>query len=133
MGIVEQLSRAMLERVMPADLIQPHFGVMNHLVRVADGRTPLHLARAFQVPDTSMTHRLAGLVARGLVEDRPNPEDGRSERICLTDAGRTFRADTIAALRPSLGPLLAAFPPDRAAALLPDLDALRRVLDAARD
>jgi DNA-binding MarR family transcriptional regulator len=102
-------------------------------VRVADGRTPLHLARAFQVPDTSMTHRLAGLVARGLVEDRPNLEDGRSEQICLTDAGRTFRADTSAALRPSLGPLLAAFPPDRATALLPDLDALRRVLDGARD
>jgi DNA-binding MarR family transcriptional regulator len=132
-AIIEQLSRAMLESVMPPGLIQPHFAVLNHLVRVADGRTPLDLARAFQVPKTTMTHTLAGLVARGFVEERPNPDDGRSKRIWLTDAGRAFREATIAALRPTLGPLLAAYPPDRAAALLPDLEALRRVLDAARD
>jgi len=132
-AILEQLSRAMLEQVMPPGLIQPHFGVLNHLVRVADGRTPLDLARAFQVPKTTMTHTLAGLVARGLVEERPNPEDGRSKRIWLTPAGRAFRADVIGALGPLLAPLAVAFSPDRAAALLPDLEALRRVLDAARE
>ena len=132
-AIIEQLSRAMLERVMPPGLIQPHFAVLNHLVRVVDGRTPLEIARAFQVPKTTMTHTLAGLVARGLVEERPNPDDGRSKRIWLTDAGRAFREETIAALRPAFGPLLAAFPPEQAATLLPDLEALRRVLDAARD
>ena len=132
-AIIEQLSRAMLESVMPPGLIQPHFAVLNHLTRVADGRTPLDLARAFQVPKTSMTHTLAGLVARGFVEERPNPDDGRSKRIWLTDAGRAFRETTIAALHPTFAPLLAGFPPDRAAALLPDLEALRRVLDTARD
>lgn len=132
-AIIEQLSRAMLERALPDGMIQPHFGVLNHLVRVADGRTPLELARAFQVPKTTMTHTLAGLVARGLVAERPNPGDGRSKRIWLTPAGRAFRDEVIADLGPVLAPLAAGFAPGRAAALLPDLEALRRVLDAARD
>ncbi len=132
-AILEQLSRAMLERVLPDGMIQPHFGVLNHLVRVADGRTPLELARAFQVPKTTMTHTLAGLVARGLVAERPNPDDGRSKRIWLTPAGRAFREDMIAALRPAMAPLAQGFAPDRAAALLPGLEDLRRVLDAARE
>jgi DNA-binding MarR family transcriptional regulator len=132
-AILEQLSRAMLERVLPDGMIQPHFAVVNHLVRVADGRTPLELARAFQVPKTTMTHTLAGLVARGLVAERPNPGDGRSKRIWLTPAGRTFRDSVIADLRPAMAPLAHGFALPRAAALLPDLEDLRRVLDAARD
>jgi DNA-binding MarR family transcriptional regulator len=127
-AILEQLSRAMLERVLPDGMIQPHFGVLNHLVRVADGRTPLELARAFQVPKTTMTHTLAGLV-----EERPNPGDGRSKRIWLTPAGRAFRDTVIADLRPAMAPLADGFALPRAAALLPDLEDLRRVLDAARD
>ena len=132
-AIIEQLSRAMLERVLPDGMIQPHFGVLNHLVRVADGRTPVELARAFQVPKTSMTHTLAGLVARGLVVERPNPDDGRSKRIWLTPAGRAFRDTVIADLRPAMAPIARGFASDRVAALVPDLEALRRVLDAARD
>ena len=57
-GIIEQLSRAVLEARLPDGLIAPHFTVLNHLVRVKDGQTPVHMARAFQVPKTSMTHTL---------------------------------------------------------------------------
>ena len=47
-----------------------------------------------------MTHTLAGLEKRGLVEMRPNPEDGRSKRVWLTPAGRTFRDRTIRQMGP---------------------------------
>ena len=131
-GIIEQLSRALLEARLPAGLIAPHFTVLNHLTRVADGRMPLELARAFQVSKTTMTHTLAGLVRHGLVEMRPNPDDGRSKQVWLTEAGRQTRARTIAALGPDLAWLSDAFPPDRAAALMPDLTRLRQILDAGR-
>jgi DNA-binding MarR family transcriptional regulator len=131
-AIVEQLSRALLEARLPPPLIAPHFAVLNHLVRVRDGRTPLELAGAFQVPKTTMTHTLAGLAQAGLVEARPHPEDGRSKQVFLTEAGRRVRKDAIAALAPEMTSIAEGFPPERVEAVLPALADLRRLLDARR-
>ncbi|WP_147111501.1 MarR family winged helix-turn-helix transcriptional regulator [Tateyamaria sp. syn59] len=132
-GIIEQLSRAILEARLPYGLIAPHFTVLNHLTRVSDGRTPMEMARAFQVPKTSMTHTLKGLEEHGLVEMRPNPEDGRSKRVWLTDKGREVRADTIAALGPEFAKLAEDFDVARLVEIRPVLTELREYLDAARD
>lgn len=133
-GIIEQLSRTMFQERLPEGLTVPHFAVVNHLVRVADGRTPMQLATAFQVPKTTMTHTLAGLAGRGLVELRPNPRDGRSKRAWLTDAGRRFREGAVAALGPDLEEVARhALPPEEARAILPALVRLREWLDARRD
>jgi DNA-binding MarR family transcriptional regulator len=133
MGIIEQLARALLEARLPDGLITPHFTVLNHLVRVQDGRTPLDLARAFQVPKTTMTHTLAGLEGLGLVEMRPNPDDKRSKQVWLTEAGRRLREGTIAALIPEFADLAREFPAERVAAVLPALIELRQIMDARRD
>jgi DNA-binding MarR family transcriptional regulator len=132
-GIIEQLSRALLESRLPDGLIAPHFTVLNHLTRLGDGRTPVEIARAFQVPKTSMTHTLAGLERRGLVEMRPNPDDGRSKRVWLTAAGRALRLQVIAALEPEFARLRAGIDTDRLSAVLPALAELRAFLDADRD
>ena len=132
-AIIEQLSRAMFQARLPDGVGVPHFAVLNHLVRVADGRTPVQLASAFQVPKTTMTHTLGGLVRRGLVELRPNPRDGRSKRVWLTEEGRAFRAEAIAALDPDLADMARAFGPDELEAVLPRLRRLRQWLDARRE
>jgi DNA-binding MarR family transcriptional regulator len=132
-GIIEQLSRAILEARLPHGLIAPHFTVLNHLCRVADGRTPMEMARAFQVPKTSMTHTLKGLESHGLVELRPNAEDGRSKRVWLTQAGRALRDQAIADLGPEFAKLARGFDMDRLVAIQPVLSDLRQYLDAARD
>lgn len=132
-GIIEQLSRAILEARLPHGLIAPHFAVLNHLTRVSDGRTPMEMARAFQVPKTTMTHTLKGLEQHGLVETRPNPEDGRSKRVWLTGKGRGVRADTIAALGPDFAKLADEFDVSQLVEIRPVLTALREYLDAARD
>ena len=132
-GIIEQLSRTLLESKLPTGLIAPHFSVLNHLVRVADGRTPVELARAFQVPKTSMTHTLAGLEKRGFVMVRPNPNDGRSKCVWLTDAGRQLRDDVIAALAPELQAVAAGLDAPRLLSILPVLTELRVFLDERRN
>ncbi len=132
-AIIEQLARAMFEARLPPGVTVPHFSVVSHLSRVADGRTPLELARAFQVPKTSMTNTLAGLERRGLVETRPNPEDGRSKRVWLTPAGRAFRDAAIEALGPDLAAIDAGLDGARLAAMLPELMRLREWLDRRRD
>jgi DNA-binding MarR family transcriptional regulator len=132
-GIVEQLARAMFEARLPEGMLVTHFSVLNHLVRVGDGPTPLALARAFQTPKTSMTHTLAGLERHGLVDIRPNPRDKRSKCVFITDAGRRFREDAITALAPDLAEIAEAFPVGEIEPVLEKLTALRVWMDARRD
>lgn len=105
--------------------------MLNHLVRLGDGKTPL--ARAFQAPKTTMTRTPAGLDTAGLIRFAPNPKDGRSKCVMLTDAGWAFRDQAIARLAPDLGALAGVVPPDRLAAALPLLAKVRAWLDHARD
>ncbi len=132
-GIIEQLSRAFLEAQLPDGIIAPHFSVLNHLIRVRDGQTPLVLARAFQVPKTTMTHTLGGLQKHGLVDIRPNPKDARSKCVWITDAGRTLREETIVALAPDLRAVAEVVSPTDLDRVLPILEKLRQYLDQARD
>lgn len=132
-GIIGQLSRAILEEKLPKGLLEPHFAILNHLIRVADGRTPVELARAFQVPKTTMTHSVGVLERHGLVAVRPNPNDGRSKCVWITDEGRALRDRTIGALAPEFAELMAGLDMDRLMEILPALTELRIFLDAHRN
>ncbi len=132
-GIIAQLSRALLESRLSGGLTQQHFGVLNHLVRLGDGRTPMEVARAFQVPKTSMSHTLAGLEERELIRMVPNPADGRGKLIYLTDHGRKLREDAINAIAPDIIAMIPQFSAEDAGAILPLLKKLRALLDSARD
>jgi len=132
-GIIEQLSRALMEARLPDGFLISHFTVLNHLIRVKDGQTPLVLARAFQVPKTTMTHTLAGLEKAGLVEMRPNPGDKRSKCVWITPHGRAFRDQAIAGLVPDVQRLSGRIDAQRLAKLVPALAEVRKVLDSDRD
>lgn len=132
-AIIEQLSRTLLEARLPEGLIAPHFTVLNHLIRLGDGRALIDMARAFQVPKTSMTHTVKVLVARGLVEVRANPEDGRSKLVWLTEAGRAVRNQAIADLAPDFARLAESFDTTRLLDALPVLRDLRIYLDEDRN
>jgi DNA-binding MarR family transcriptional regulator len=129
-AIIEQLARNALERALPDGLRQPHFALLNHLVRLGDGKSPVALARAFQTAKAAMTNTLQRLESRGLVRVEPDPEDGRGKRVFLTDAGREMRERAIAAVGPMIADIGSVLP--EAEALLPALRRLRAHLDAAR-
>lgn len=132
-GIIEQLSRARLEAGLPDGMIAPHFAVLNHLINRGDGAVPINMARAFQVPKTSMTHTLKGLAAHGYVELRDNPKDGRSKTVWLTDKGRQMREETIGTLAQGSAQMIEALGYDDIVAILPMLVRIREHLDAARE
>jgi DNA-binding MarR family transcriptional regulator len=132
-SIIEQLSRARLEARLPDGLIAPHFAVLNHLINRGDGSVPIDMARAFQVPKTSMTHTLKGLAAKGYVALRDNPRDGRSKTVWLTDKGRQLREETIDVMAQGFGPMMQALDIEQITDMLPVLVGLREYLDAARD
>jgi DNA-binding MarR family transcriptional regulator len=132
-AIISQLSGRLLEAKLPQGFLVSHFAVLNHLVRLGDGRTPLAIARAFQVPKATMTHTLAGLADAGLVRLMPNPEDGRSKRVLLTEKGRHFRDQAIARMRPDLDRIAQHVDAGAIAKALPLLAEMRSYLDAARE
>ncbi len=132
-GIIEQLARNSFERVLPHGLKVSRFAVLNHFVRLGGEKSPAELARAFQVTKGAMTNTLQRLQAAGLVAVRPNPEDGRSKLVSITDAGRRARDESVAAVGPLLAELEGEFSEAEFAAALPFLERLRATLDAARD
>jgi DNA-binding MarR family transcriptional regulator len=131
-GIIEQLARNRFERDQPDGLKLPHFVVLNHLVRLGDGRAPAQLARAFQLGKPAMTNTLQRLEARGFIRVEPDARDGRAKRVFLTPAGRARRDAAVVSATASLAPLAAGLPAPPESAL-PLLRALRMALDAARD
>lgn len=132
-GVLAQLSRALFEARLPEGFTLSQFTVLNHLIRVNDGRTPLELARAFQVPKTSMTHSLAVLERHGLVRMAANARDGRSKCVWITEDGRAFRQAALTGMVPDMAAIAARFPAARVGEVLPVLSDLRRIMDAMRD
>ncbi len=132
-GIIAQLSRAAFEAAQSDGLTLPQFTVLNHMVRLGEGRAPLDLARAFQAPKASLTNTLSGLERRGLIEARPNPKDGRGKLIYLTAAGRARREAAIDSMGPVIAALASPRPADGPDALIQPLAEIRRRLDEMRD
>ena len=130
---IDQLARAAMNAKLPNGFLTSHFGVLNHLMNVQDGRTPLELARAFQVPKTTMTHTLFGLEKHSLVGFRSHPKDGRSKCVWIKDAGRDFIGQAFFDLAPEVTETLSHLSADRVSALVNDLAHIRKLLDEARD
>ncbi len=132
-GIINQLASALFEARLPSGIVVSQFSVLNHLIRVKDGRTPLELSRAFQVPKTTITHSLAVLSRHGLIRMSSNPRDGRSKCVWITHEGRAFRDAAIASLTPDMREISARFPAPLIDDLLSALTRLRQIMDEMRE
>lgn len=133
-AIIEHLSRTAAERVLPEGLSLAGFTVLNHMVRLGhERRAPAQIASAVQVTKGAMTGTLKRLEAGGWVRVEPDPDDGRGKTVTVTPAGKAVREAAIANLGPLFGELLGEVDLEMLAAVLPTLQHVRRVLDAARD
>ncbi len=132
-GIIQQLSTTAFNRKMPDGLHVSHFAILNHLMRLGDGKTPQSISDAFQVTKGTMTHTLGALSKRNLIAIQPHPSDGRSKLVFLTDAGRSFHKDAIESLNPLIDLLSRNVDLDTITRMLPDLQAIRETLDNNRD
>jgi DNA-binding MarR family transcriptional regulator len=131
-NILAQLSSAMLARILPDGVHPSHFAIINHLVRLGDGRTPVRIASALQVTKATMSHSLDVLEARGFVRLAASPTDMRSKLVWLTDDGRAFREAAIDATTAAFGRLFGPDDIEAMQAALPVLRAIRKTLDDER-
>lgn len=132
-GIINQLSTSRFARVLAPALNPSEFGVLNHFVRMGDGKSPTYLARAFQMTKPSMTAILRNLERKGYVEIVGSEDDRRRKIVSITKSGRAARQAGVKAVAPLAEMLVKEIDIARLAKILPDLQALREVLDAERN
>ena len=118
---------------MPEGLHVSHFSVLNHMIRLGEGKTPLALASAFQVTKGTMTNTLNVLSRHGFIDIRPNTTDGRSKLVFLTEAGRNFHRRAIESLNPVMHALEGELDFTAMHDMLPELRRIRELLDNNRD
>ena len=106
-GIISQLSGNLAGRLLAPALNLSQFTVLNHFARLGGERSLVQLAGAMQVTKAAMTNTVARLQAKGLLQVRPDPADGRGKLVSLTHAGLAARQAAVRQLGQGLAPLAA--------------------------
>ena len=127
--MADQLARNRISKVLPKGMELSHFGVLNHLARVGDERTPAQLAKAFHVTRGAMTNTLARLEWAGHNHIRPDWDDARRKLVTISPAGRAARDAAVQAVTPLIGEVVTALGPTRVKAVLPVLREMRTRLE----
>lgn len=127
--MADQLARNRITRVLPKGMELSHFGVLNHLARLGDERTPAQLARAFHVTRGAMTNTLARLEWAGHIHIRPDWDDARQKFVAISPAGRAARDAAVQSVAPLIADVVQSLGADRVRAVLPVLRELRRRLE----
>ena len=78
--------RILQHRLAPTGIQPYQLGLVTH-IRHAQPVTPTEISAASGVPPTTLRDNVQRLVDRGLVERRPNPNDGRSYFLVVTERG----------------------------------------------
>ncbi len=127
--MADQLARNRISKVLPKGMELSHFGVLNHLARLNEERTPAQLARSFHVTRGAMTNTLAKLEWAGHVHIRPDWDDARRKFVAISPSGRAARDAAVQAVAPLIGEVVQSLGADRVRALLPVLREMRTRLE----
>src|SRR5687767_7148026 len=85
---VSQRLGAYLDRALEGTGVRPAEYAVYSLMLEAGPRTPSELAAMLGMPPSTLSTYLAAMLGRGDARRIPNPSDGRSVRVVLTDRGR---------------------------------------------
>lgn len=128
--VAARLAKVVERSLGEADISLPQYRLLVYLSERSEAASVLADALAVRPP--SVTALVDGLVARGLVERRPDVVDRRRVTHALTDEGRRTLEAADEAVVAALHVLLAAVPAARRRRALEGLDAWGEALDAAR-
>ncbi|TGD43207.1 MarR family transcriptional regulator [Pseudotabrizicola sediminis] len=127
--MADQLARNRISKVLPKGMELSHFGVLNHLARLNEERTPAQLARSFHVTRGAMTNTLAKLEWAGHVHIRPDWDDARRKFVAISPSGRSARDAAVQSVAPLIAEVVQSLGAERVRALLPVLREMRTRLE----
>jgi MarR family transcriptional regulator for hemolysin len=132
-GIINQLAQNMFQARMPDDMTVAQFTVLNHLLRLDVEQTISELASAIQVTQPTMSSTVRKLEDKGLVTLEHDPDDRRTRRVRVTEAGIRMRKTATDQLAPMIRQVRADMPITVWQNILPELSRIRKYLDETRD
>jgi DNA-binding MarR family transcriptional regulator len=121
--VFQKVERASADHLRCRDLSMAQFDMLAH-VGAAEGSTQQELADSLLVTKGNVCQLIDRMEKSGLLVRK---QDGRSNRLFLTDAGRELFADVVPEHEQGIAGMLSALTPDEQAQLL----ALLRKLDHA--
>lgn len=88
-GIIDQLATTQMRHFLEGtDVPPPQFSLLNHFShRPKEGKTVTKIAWAMQQPQPGITKTIAKMVRKGFLVEEPNPEDGRSKILFVSEKG----------------------------------------------
>jgi DNA-binding MarR family transcriptional regulator len=89
------ISRRYEEALRPVDLKPGQFSILAALLDAGDGLPIGRVAEVLGMDRTTLNRNLRPLERRGVVESAPDPEDRRSRKLRITDAGRQLMDEAI--------------------------------------
>ena len=113
--VFHKIDHASVEQMRTWDLSLAQFDVLAR-VGASEGVTQQQLADRLLVTKGNICQLLDRMEARGLLERR---QEGRANRIFLTESGQTLWNEVVPAHEALIGELLGALSPDEQAELLP--------------
>jgi DNA-binding MarR family transcriptional regulator len=123
--MADQLARNRISKSLPKGMELSHFGVLNHLARAGEERTPAQLAKSFHVTRGAMTNTLARLEWAGHIHMRPDWDDARRKFVTISPSGRAARDAAVQVIAPLIADVVQALGADRVRSVLPVLRELR--------
>lgn len=127
--MADQLARNRISRSLPKGMELSHFGVLNHLARAGEERTPAQLAKSFHVTRGAMTNTLARLEWAGHIHVRPDWDDARRKFVSISPSGRAARDAAVQVIAPLIADVVQALGAERVRSVLPVLRELRTRLE----
>jgi DNA-binding MarR family transcriptional regulator len=127
--LTHQKRKRMIEQALAATEVPPEDYPLYVFVGADGPWTPTGLATRLGMPLSTVLFRLRRLERRGHAERTPNPEDGRSFLISLTDEGQRLLRVARPAFRAYAEAVEAELGPERVGQLREGLAELRSAID----
>ena len=105
-GAIEQIARAKLDSALPGNLNVSNFALLNHFSRRKEEKTPLQLAKTFNVTKGAMTNTLNKLEKLGYIHIRPDWEDARKKLVSISQSGIDARNHAMKMIKPLLNKII---------------------------
>ena len=125
---IDHLLKSRLSKMLPANMEVSHFAILNHFALLGGEKTPVQLARSFNITKGAITNTINKLLTMGYIHVRPNWDDGRSKLISISPAGMIARNNAVSTIEPLINELMKIIGADKAKSTIPFLRDLRTLL-----
>ena len=126
---IDQLLKSKLSKELPTGMEVSHFSILNYFVLSGGEKTPVQLAKIFNLTKGAITNTLNKLLAAGYIHIRPDWDDARSKLISISTAGKSARDRAVASIEPILNDLMKVMGADKTKSIIPFLRDLRILLN----